>query len=221
MFETSMPSCPVCLSTRRTVGLSRRRKRSCPGTTTCTTTTSESSTRTRYVIEWNVASYSFNYPLPFLQLLLLSMASLFLGSVLLWRYLFRINLVAIVILNVLCVSLFFRYLECNRRLEFENIERTKSLTTAPNPCDRTTSFMFLSNYDSQKCTDYMMWVNQMLIVFVSRYFEISSPLQVNSRSRTSVLRSHWGHCGFCLGTPPEALHKIHGQHWNLCRHFVW
>lgn len=84
------------------------------------------------------------------------MASLFLGSVLLWRYLFRINLVAIVILNVLCVSLFFRYLECNRRLEFENIERTKSLTTAPNPCDRTTSFMFLSNYDSQKCTDYMM-----------------------------------------------------------------
>lgn len=73
------------------------------------------------------------------------------------RYIYKVNLIAVIVLNLLCVSLFFKYLDCNRRLEFENIERIKSLTTGPNPCERSSKLFGLSTtYDSQRCTDYMM-----------------------------------------------------------------
>lgn len=90
-------------------------------------------------------------------LLLIILVCVFLVSILLMRLVFKINLIAVVALNLLLASLFFKYLDCNRRLEFENMERLKTLTEGPNPCDRSTSYMgLLSNYDSRKCTDYMM-----------------------------------------------------------------
>ena len=55
------------------------------------------------------------------------------------------------------LSVGFQYMEFCRRLEFENTENMKTMTSGPNPCDRSTSYMGLvSNYDAKKCTDYMM-----------------------------------------------------------------
>lgn len=85
------------------------------------------------------------------------MTFLFLVSVLLSRFIFKINLIAVIVVNLLAISLFFEYLDCNRRLEFENIENMKTRTEGPNPCDRSKQYMGLvSNYDPQKCTAYMM-----------------------------------------------------------------
>lgn len=94
------------------------------------------------------------------QLMLVLHLCLFLTSVLCMRFLFRINLVAVLVINLFAVSLFFRYLDCNRRLEFENMQRIKSLTQGPNPCEPTKKLLGLvSYYDAQKCTDYMMSIH--------------------------------------------------------------
>lgn len=91
------------------------------------------------------------------QLILIILVCIFLVSVVLMRLLLKINLIAVIVINLIFVSLFFNYLDCNRRLEFENMEKMKTLTEQPNPCERTKQYMGLvSNYDSKKCTAYMM-----------------------------------------------------------------
>lgn len=92
--------------------------------------------------------------------MLFSLTLLFVISVLTLRYLCNLNLVACIVVNLLCASLFFKYLECNRRLEFDNIEKMKSFGSAANPCEHTTSFFgLISNYNAHKCTEYMMSIH--------------------------------------------------------------
>lgn len=76
------------------------------------------------------------------------------------RYLFKVNVIVSIILNVLLISLFFEYLECNRRLEFSNLEKLKSMDPNSNPCEASTKFFgWISDYDSKQCTEYMMSIH--------------------------------------------------------------
>lgn len=82
---------------------------------------------------------------------------MFVASVLMMRHFWKLNVFVVIFINVLCVSVFFRYLDCNRRLEFDKMNKLKSLTSGPNPCEDTKSFYgLISNYNAQKCTEYMM-----------------------------------------------------------------
>lgn len=94
------------------------------------------------------------------QIMLLFLLGLFLSSMLIMRYLFKVNVIVSLIVNVLAVSLFFEYLECNRRLEFSNLEKLKSMDRDTNPCQHSTKFFgLISTYDSSQCTEYMMSIH--------------------------------------------------------------
>lgn len=90
-----------------------------------------------------------------LQLMLMCLFATFLGLTATTRYLCKVHLVMSILINVLLISLFFEYLECNRRLEYSNLVQLK--TSEANPCEQTTSFFGLtSGYNAKKCADYMM-----------------------------------------------------------------
>lgn len=143
--------------------------------------------------------------------------SLFLISALGIRLICRINFIAVFVISLIVISLVYKYLDCNRRLEYENHERIKTLANEPNPCERSTKFLGLvNNYNAEKCTAYMMQVNFVLLFRSIKISNHSNPFQVSSRTRSANLRPSWFLHGLFIGSVPKTMHQILREYRHVC-----